>query len=251
MLFSGWKLLLQPWSYWHPFHLIRTLGLRVDKTLREIILPGECGGDKLASGSVRESPLCQAEEKGLAGSRGRPRQGRLGGPMLRPPPCLWQTRQWIISPSGTRPSAVGLKGKGAVIQHSAEELPLYVCSLHYKHTYTHTLVCIVCISTVQSLCTSQFPLVYTLFLSVSLTDITLTVSINRSLYKSSVVVRKWSQISPYILLSTLTWNLSCKIHVVQNKCEMCHRATTSCPLQVDCVLTWQVCFWDQQLLQGL
>lgn len=130
MLFSGWKLLLQPWSYWHPFHLIRTLGLRVDKTLREIILPGECGGDKLASGSVRESPLCQAEEKGLAGSRGRPRQGRLGGPMLRPPPCLWQTRQWIISPSGTRPCAVGLRGKGAVIQHSAEELPQYVCSIH-------------------------------------------------------------------------------------------------------------------------
>ncbi|TNN72177.1 hypothetical protein EYF80_017605 [Liparis tanakae] len=65
-----------------------TLGLRVDKTLREIILPGECGGDKLASGSVRESLLCQAEEKGLAGSRGRPRHGKLGGPMLRPPPYL-------------------------------------------------------------------------------------------------------------------------------------------------------------------
>lgn len=125
-IFSEWKLLLQPWSYWHPFHLIRTLGLRVDKTLREIILSGECGEDKLASGSVQESLLCQAEEMGLAGSRGRPRQGRLGGPMLRPPPCLWQTRQWIISPSGTRPSAVGLRGKGAVIQHSAEELPLCV-----------------------------------------------------------------------------------------------------------------------------
>lgn len=136
ILFSGWKRLLQPRSYWHPFHLIRTLGPRVDKTLREIILPGECGGDKLASGSVQESPLCQAEEKGLAGSRGRPRQGKLGGPMLRPPPCLWQTRQWIISPSGTRPSAVGLRGKGAVIQHSAKELPLYVCSMHHKRTYT-------------------------------------------------------------------------------------------------------------------
>lgn len=159
MLFSGWKLLLQPWSYWHPFHLIRTLGLRVDKTLREIILPGECGGDKLASGSVRESLLCQAEEKGLAGSRGRPRQGRLGGPMLRPPPCLWQTRQWIISPSGTRPSAVGLRGKGAVIQHGAEELPLYVCSMHHKHTYT--LVCIVRTSTAHCLCRSPFPPVYT------------------------------------------------------------------------------------------
>lgn len=53
-------------------------------------------------------PLWRAEEMGLAGSGGRPRQGRLGGPMLRPPPCLWQTRQWIISPSGTRPGAVGL-----------------------------------------------------------------------------------------------------------------------------------------------
>lgn len=136
-MFSGWKPLLQLCSYWHPFHLIRTLGLRVDKTLREIILLGEYGGDKLASGSVQESPLCQAEEKGLAGSRGRPGQGRLGGPMLRPPPCLWQTRQWIISPSGTRPCAVGLRGKGAVIQHSAEELPLYVCSMCRKHTCLH------------------------------------------------------------------------------------------------------------------
>lgn len=136
-MFSGWKPLLQLCSYWHPFHLIRTLGLRVDKTLREIILLGEYGGDKLASGSVQESPLCQAEEKGLAGSRGRPGQGRLGGPMLRPPPCLWQTRQWIISPSGTRPCAVGLRGKGAVLQHSAEELPLYVCSMCRKHTCLH------------------------------------------------------------------------------------------------------------------
>lgn len=140
MLFSGWKQLLQPWSYWHPFHLIRTLGLRVDKTLREIILLGECGGDKLASGSVWESPLWQAEEKGLAGSRGRPRQGRLGGPMLRPPPCLWQTRQWIISSSGTRPSAVGLRGKGAVIQAQCRGTAFVcVCSMHHKHT----LVCIV------------------------------------------------------------------------------------------------------------
>lgn len=168
ILFSGWKRLLQPWSYWHPFHLIRTLGPRVDKTLREIILPGECGGDKLASGSVRESPLCQAEEKGLAGSRGRPRQGRLGGPMLRPPPCLWQTRQWIISPSGTRPSAVGLRGKGAVIRHSAEELPLYVCSKRHERAHAHTLVCIVCTSAAHSLCTSQFSLVYTFVRSSSI-----------------------------------------------------------------------------------
>lgn len=160
ILFSGWKRLLQPRFYWHPFHLIRTLGPRVDKTLREIILPGECGGDKLASGSVQESPLCQAEEKGLAGSRGRPRQGKLGGPMLRPPPCLWQTRQWIISPSGTRPSAVGLRGKGAVIQHSAKELPLCVACT----TSALTLVCIVCTSTVHSLCSSIFfPLMHTLF----------------------------------------------------------------------------------------
>lgn len=88
MLFKFESSFCSPWYYWHLFHLIRTLGLRVDKTLREIILPGECGGDKLASGSVREFLLCQAEEKGLAGSRGRPRQGKLGGPMLRPPPYL-------------------------------------------------------------------------------------------------------------------------------------------------------------------
>lgn len=161
ILFSGWKRLLQPRSYWHPFHLIRTLGPRVDKTLREIILPGECGGDKLASGSVQESPLCQAEEKGLAGSRGRPRQGKLGGPMLRPPPCLWQTRQWIISPSGTRPSAVGLRGKGAVIQHSAKELPLYVCSMHHKRTYA----CLHCVyfHRAQPMQLYFFPLMHTLF----------------------------------------------------------------------------------------
>lgn len=160
-------------------------------TLREIILSGECGEDKLASGSVQESLLCQAEEIGLAGSRGRPRQGRLGGPMLRPPPCLWQTRQWIISPSGTRPSAVGLRGKGAVIQHSAEELPLYVCNMKHQLTHTHTHVCIACTSTSQCLCTSPFPLKYTFsFLPLS----SLSVSINRALQKS-MAATKWSQIS--------------------------------------------------------
>lgn len=167
MLFSGWKLFLQPWSYWHLFHLIRTLGLRVDKTLREIILLRECGGDKLASGSVRESPLCQAEEKGLAGSRGRPRQGRLGDPMLRPPPCLWQTRQWIISPSGTRPSAVGQREGRGLLYSTVQRNCLCVCVVCITNTYTHTFVCIVCAFTANSLCTSPFPLVYTFSLSSS------------------------------------------------------------------------------------
>lgn len=153
-IFSGWKLFFQLWSYWHPFQLIRTLGLRVDKTLREIILSGECGKGKLASGSVHESLLCQAEEKGLAGSRGRPRQGRLEGPMLRPPPCLWQTRQWIISPSGTRPSVEGLRGKeGCYTAQCREAASLCV----YHETPTHNLHCVPTLL----LYISIFPLKYT------------------------------------------------------------------------------------------
>lgn len=101
-------------------------------------------------------PLWRAEEMGLAGSGGRPRQGRLGGPMLRPPPCLWQTRQWIISPSGTRPGAVGLLY--STVQRNC-------LSLSSSHTLT-----LVCISISRP---------YTHFRPL----ITLTASINRLLHK--------------------------------------------------------------------
>lgn len=59
----------------------------------------------------------------------------MAGPMLRPPPCLWQTRQWIISPSGTRPGAVGSEGRGAVMQPSREELA-YVWRVLQAHLDT-------------------------------------------------------------------------------------------------------------------
>lgn len=59
--------------------------MRVDKTLREIILPRKCGRDKLVSGSVQESPLCQAEEKGLAGSKGQVQARQAGRPHAETP----------------------------------------------------------------------------------------------------------------------------------------------------------------------
>lgn len=151
--------------------------------------------------------------------------------MLRPPPCLWQTRQWIISPSGTRPSAVGLRGKGAVIQHSAKELPLCMCVA--CTTSALTLVCIVCTSTVYSLCSTIFSSCALCSLFLYRADIALTVSINRAFHKIKKVQLK--QNDPEYPLSTWTWVRSCKIHAVQNKCTKCQRAITSCPLQVDCV----------------
>lgn len=60
-------------------------------------------------------------------------------PMLRPPPCLWQTRQWIISSSGTQPSTVGLRGNwgGGVLCSRAEDLPP-LCAAYTTGSLWHT-----------------------------------------------------------------------------------------------------------------
>lgn len=100
-----------------------------------------------------------------------------------------------------------------------------------------TLVCIVCTSTVHSLCSSIFfPSCTLCSLFLYRADIALTVSINRAFHKIfSFKKVQLKQNDPEYLLSTWTWVRSCKIHAVQNKCTKCQRAITSCPLQVDCV----------------
>lgn len=127
---AGW--LLTHWSYWHPFHLIRTLGPRVDETLKEIILLEEYGRDKLASGWVQEFLLCGTEEKGLAGSKGRPRHGRPHAET----PSLPLTNTAVDNLSfGDSAQRCGVRRKGGPLCSPVEENWL-MCGV-YKHTLTH------------------------------------------------------------------------------------------------------------------
>lgn len=87
------------WSHQHPFQLIRDPEKHREKSRRR-------RGDKLASGSAPEFPLCRAEEKGPAGGRGRPGQG---GPHAETPSLLLTNTPVDNLSLGGRTGAAGLR----------------------------------------------------------------------------------------------------------------------------------------------
>lgn len=93
-----------------------------------------------------ESPLCQAEEKGLVGSRGRPRHGRPHAET----PSLPLTNTAVDNLSfrdSAQHCGVGKEGGcyAALCRRTGS-----VCVWHAAQEHFHTLVCIVCASAVHS-----------------------------------------------------------------------------------------------------
>lgn len=93
--------------FWHRFQLIMTLGLRATNPVKSFAVGTVAGqiGLWFCVGAL-------AVKSGRAGlSREWAGPGRTGWCLtLWPPPCIWQTLHWIISPPETLPSPMCSEG---------------------------------------------------------------------------------------------------------------------------------------------